>query len=335
MRRVLAVIAVLLVSAQTAAAQDVQPSWDEWLADLRSEALDRGIRPDIVEAALKDLTPLERVVRADRKQAEFVETAETYIRKRVSQARIDNGQKFLEEHAEILAEVSAAYDVQPHYIVAIWGMETNYGLFKVREDAIRSLATLAYDPRRADFFRRELFAALTILNNGYIDLENMKSSWAGAMGQSQFMPTSYLEYAVDHDGDGHRNIWTSEADVFASIANYLARHGWTGDHHWGEPVTLPENFEGRLAELGTYEGSGCRATRQHSAELPVTTWQAMGVRLKDGGDLPHPGEDASILRVDGDSSQSFIVYSNFRTILRYNCANFYALAVGHLAEAIE
>ncbi len=335
MRRVLAALLLLIASAQPAFAQDTRPSWDEWLAEVRAEALERGIRPDIVDAALADLTPLERVVRADRKQAEFVETVDTYINKRVSQARIDNGQKFLVEHAEILADVAQAYNVQPHYIVAIWGMETNYGLYRVREDAIRSLATLAYDPRRADFFRRELFAALTILNNGWIELDDMKSSWAGAMGQSQFMPTSYLEYAVDHDGDGHRDIWGSEADVFASIANYLARHGWTGDHHWGEPVTLPQNFEAELAELGGYEGSGCRATRQHSAELPVTTWQAMGVRLRDGGDLPHPGQTASILRIDGSSDQSYLVYTNFRTILRYNCANFYALAVGHLAEAIE
>jgi len=335
MLRVCLLLALGLLSVRPALAEEAQQPWESWLNDLRMEALGRGITQRTVDAALTGLKPLERIVKADRKQAEFVETLDSYLEKRVSAARVENGHKFLAEHADLLNRIAAAYNVQPRYIVAIWGMETNYGLYKVKEDAIQALATLAYDPRRGDFFRRELFAALQIVDNGYIDLADLKSSWAGAMGQPQFMPTSYMAYAVDFDGDGHRDIWNNEADVFASIANYLALHGWTGDTYWGEPVSLPQNFEGKLAELGTYDGEGCRATREHSVELPVSEWQSLGVRLKNGGDLPDPQLKASIVRADGNSDQAFLITSNFRSILRYNCANFYALAVGHLAEAIQ
>ena len=331
---VLALVMGMAIALPTAWA-DSRPDWETWLEGVRQEARDRGISEDTIKIALTGIQPLQRVIRSDRKQAEFVQTAESYMERRVSQARINNGRKFLAEHADILAEVSEKYGVQPHYIVAIWGMETNYGLFHPREDAITALATLAYDPRRGEFFRRELLAALQILDEGHIDHASLKGSWAGAMGQSQFMPTSFLAYAVDFDGDGQTDIWTTEADVFGSIANYLAARGWRGDEPWGREVALPNDFHATRAALAGNEEGGCRALNRHTKRIGVSEWQDHGLKTADGNDLPPEAPTASLLQPDGPDGPAYLTYGNFRAILGYNCTNLYALAVGHLAEKIR
>jgi membrane-bound lytic murein transglycosylase B len=335
MRLPFAVLLLSLIMLAPWTARASTPEWNAWLAGVRAEAQEKGIRAEIIEATLTGLTPLERVIRADQNQAEFVETLETYLAKRVSQARIDNGRKAMAEHGDLLRQVADRYGVQPEYIVAIWGMETNYGKFFPSENAIQAVATLAFDPRRGAYFRKELFAALDILNAGYIAPGEMKSSWAGAMGQPQFMPTSYLAYAVDFDGDGHRDIWNNLGDVFASIANYLKQANWQDDHHWGKEVSLPDGISGKLVRIGSYDQGGCRAMNQHSKALPIDDWQAMGVRDETGADLIDEGRPATLVRPDGETGRAFLTYANYRAILRYNCANFYAIAVGRLAELVK
>jgi membrane-bound lytic murein transglycosylase B len=317
-------------------AEDVDfAAWDTFLEGVRAEALQNGISPEIVAAATQDLKPRRKFITQDRKQAEFKQTFENYIKRRVSEARINNGRKMMAKHAEVLARITAEYDVQARYIVAIWGMETNYGLYPIKDDAIQALATMAFDKRRQAFFRKELMAAFQILDEGHIDLENMKGSWAGALGQSQFMPTSFLGYARDGNGDGRRDIWTTEADVFASIANYLAEHGWRGDHQWGREVVIPDGMEEKLVELGTSPPNGCRAFKSHTQRLSLTEWNDLGVRHPSGDTLEVKEMQASLVRPDGEEGPAFLAYANYQPILSYNCANLYALSVGHLAEEIK
>ncbi len=335
MRRLLLALILPFALTTAAAAQDSQPKWEDWLKGVRTEAEAKGIRAEILDATLTGLTPLERIVKADQNQAEFVETLDTYLAKRVSQLRIDNGRKAMTENADILRRVADRYGVQPEYIVAIWGMETAYGKVKPGENAIQALATLAYDPRRSTYFRKELFAALEILDKDYISTGEMKASWAGAMGQPQFMPTSYLQYAADFDGDGHRDIWNNPGDIFASIANYLKSYAWKGEQVWGYEVSLPAGFPAKLAAVGSYDKGGCRAMNQHSRALPVSEWQAMGVRDRAGGDLPASDLEATLVEPDGETGRAFLTFGNYRAILRYNCANFYAIAVGRLADLVK
>lgn len=324
-----------MILMPSAFAQDAQPAWEDWLNGVRKEAEERGIRKAILDVTLTGLTPLERVIKADQNQPEFVETLETYLAKRVSQARIDGGRKMMAENADLLRQVAERHGVPPEYIVAIWGMETNYGKYFPSEDAIQALATLAYDPRRGAYFRKELFAALEILNDDFITPPEMKASWAGAMGQPQFMPTSYLQYADDFDGDGHKDIWNNKGDIFGSVANYLRSYKWRGDQTWGFEVSLPEGFAAKLHDVGSYDQGGCRAMNQHSRALKLSEWQAMGVRDREGSDLPPGDLEATMVEPDGETGRAFLTFGNYRAILRYNCANFYAIAVGRLADLVK
>jgi membrane-bound lytic murein transglycosylase B len=225
------------------------------------------------------------------------------------------------EHRELLDRVAADYGVQPRFIVALWGVESSYGSYYGEYPVIGALATLAYDGRRSSFFRGELLKALQILDSGDIAVEDMNGSWAGAMGQSQFMPSSYHAYAVDYDGDGHRDIWTSLPDVFASIANYLAKAGWNDRHTWGRKVNPPTGLNGELVGL--------------ELAKPLPEWQALGVRRADGADLPPVALDASLLRTDEGQGPSYLVYQNFRVLMAWNRSTYFALTVGELADLIE
>jgi len=323
------------ISAQ-AQSQDVDfAAWDTFIEGVRAEAIAKGISEDFVMAATANIQPLKRAIALDRKQPEFKQTSRTYMDKRVSAFRIQAGQEMMATHADLLAGIAEKYGVQARYIVAIWGMETNYGRFVLKTDAIRALATMAFDKRRGAFFRKELMAALQILDEGHVSLENMKGSWAGAMGQSQFMPTSFLGYAKDGNGDGRRDIWDDEADVFASIANYLARHGWSDDHSWGREVIVPVGFEETIAELSEAPPPGCRAMKRHTQRLSLAEWQRLGLRRLNGQDLPKRNLKASLVHPDGVGGPAFLAYGNYKAILGYNCANLYALSVGHLAEKIK
>ncbi len=315
-------------------ANSADPEFQSWLQALIDDARAAGISESIIEQALVPVTPIPQVVTNDRNQAEFVETLEQYLEKRVTAWRIETGRARLAQHQDLLNNVAAEYGVPARFIVAIWGIETNYGSFTGGTDVVRALVTLAYDPRRAAYFRRELMSALQILQEGHIDHANMKGSWAGAMGQSQFMPSSFLQSAVDFDGDGRRDIWTTEADVFASIANYLQNAGWQAGQRWGREIRVPADFHERSEQWSQGDVShSCSVLRRHTIQMPVNDWQTAGVRQADGADLPSAEIPGSIVLPDGENGAVFLTYPNFRAILRYNCANNYALAVARLADS--
>lgn len=308
----------------------------QWLEGVREEALGRGISDATLAKALEGIAPIPRVIELDRRQPEFTLTFDQYISRVVPDQRVEAGRQNLERHRELLEPIGRAYGVQPRFIVALWGIETNFGRTTGSFPVIASLATLAFDGRRSAYFRRELMNALTILEEGHIEPGNMMGSWAGAMGQNQFMPSSFLAYAVDHDGDGRRNIWTSEADVFASAANYLKNVGWRGDETWGRLVRLPDGFtDDDMARLmPASPPAGCRALRRLSVEKPLSAWQDMGVRRLDGTDLPTRELDASLVVPEGAGGPAMLVYNNFRSTLRWNCSIAFAAAVGILADKI-
>lgn len=313
------------------------PPFETWLAELRDEAMGRGIGVATLDQALADLEPNERVIELDRRQPEFTQTFEEYLTARVSDARIARGREMMANHRDLLRAVAAEYGVQPRFIAAIWGMETNYGAYTGGMSLVRSLATLAWDRRRSDYFRGQLLDVLEILDAGHIEPDKATGSWAGAMGQPQFMPASFKAFAQDFDGDGRRDIWTSEGDVFASIANYLARHGWRDDMTWGRQVTLPRGMS--VSDPGLAQESPPKVCRRalddHSRRLSLEQWQARGVSRLNDDDLPSRDFAASLVQPAGADGPAFLTYSNFRAILRYNCSNFYALAVGHLADALR
>ena len=329
-------VIALAVAAGLVAAQapdtPPRPTFSEWLAGVRAEALTRGIREEVVDAALADVSePLPVILERDRSQAETVLSLEQYLSRRLTPKLIRGGRDAFAEHRELLEQIGERYGVAPRIIVAIWGVESNYGRFTGVRPAVAALATLAWDPRRAAFFRGELFNALEILNRGDIDLPRLRGSWAGAMGQVQFMPSSYLRFAEDFDGDGRRDIWSTPSDIFASIANYLQGHGWTADHMWGREVSLTPDAAHRVATDVAPRSGTCQATRNMTVALPLERWQELGVRLPGGAALPKSDLLASLV---SGSTRHFLVYSNYDALLDYNCAHSYAISVGLLGDAI-
>ena len=301
----------------------------EWLDEVKREAVERGIREDTVRQAFEGVELIEVVRERDRTQAEFVLTLDSYLKRRLTPAFTKQARKALHTHRSLLARVSARYDVPPKVVVAIWGIESNFGRFAGVRPTVAALATLAWDGRRGPFFRGQLFDALTIVDRGHIELPMLRGSWAGAMGQPQFMPSSYLQYAEDFDGDGRRNIWTSHPDVFASIANYLSKNGWKPDLRWGREVVVSDRAALAVAAAVPLRPVGCRAEREMTAPRPWTEWHSLGVRLPKGRPLPRSTLPASLVR-SGD--RAFLVSSNYESILTYNCAHHYALSVALLSE---
>jgi membrane-bound lytic murein transglycosylase B len=319
-------------AAADAASAPTRPTFAEWLAGVRSEAMSRGIRQEIVDQALDGvIEPLPVVLERDRTQAEVLVPLERYIVRHLTPRTVRTGREMLARHREILDRVAGRYGVPPATIVAIWGIESNFGHFTGVRPTIAALATLAWNPRRATFFRSELFDALEILNRGDIDFPRMRGSWAGAMGQPQFMPSSYLQYAEDFDGDGRRNIWDSPSDIFASVANYLKGRGWVPGYRWGREVRVPREVERHIASAVARRSGSCRAQRTMTVALPLAEWQEMGVRLADGRALPAADQRASLV---SGTTRKFLVYDNYDALLEYNCAHPYALSVALLADRI-
>ncbi|HSV58327.1 MAG TPA: lytic murein transglycosylase [Variovorax sp.] len=297
----------------------LQQGLARWVADFRTSARATGISEATLRAALDDVQYLPRVVELDRAQPEFTRAPWEYLDTAVSPQRVTQGQEKLQQLRTALDAAAARFGVPPDIVIAIWGMESNYGGNFGNTPTPSALATLGFDGRREAWARSELMAALKIIDAGDIDRAHMIGSWAGAMGQTQFMPTAFLAYAVDADGDGKRDIWGSMPDVIASTANFLARSGWQAGQPWGVEVRLPEGFDFGRADP---------ALRQSGAQ-----WTAEGVRSVDGRPLP-PLADASILLPAGARGPVFLVGPNFRAILRYNNSNNYALAVGLLAQRV-
>jgi membrane-bound lytic murein transglycosylase B len=315
------------------AAQDqTRPSFSEWLDEVRVEAIARGLREETVDQALATVgEPLSIVLERDRTQAETVLPLETYIARQLRAPTLRRARQMASRHADLLKRIEERYDVPPQVIMSVWGIESNFGRFTGVRPIIAALATLAWDPRRSTLFRTELFSALEILDRGYIELANMRGSWAGAMGQPQFMPSSYLKYAEDFDGDSRRDIWKSSGDIFASIANYLKGHGWVAGERWGREVKLTAEAAKTVAADVARRESGCRARREMTVALPLDDWQKMGVRQVSGAALPKSELQASLV---SGSSRHFLVYRNYDVLLEYNCAHAYALSVALLSERI-
>lgn len=332
----LGAVAFSLCGLSHVALAEQQQDFQTWLEDLKVEAKQKGFSDQLIEEALTGLKPYPKAIKSDRAQPEFKRTFKRYSTKRLSDWRINTGLKMKKEHGELLEKVGKAYGVQPRFILAFWGLETNYGNYTGNNDIIRSLATLAYDKRRGPYFRKELFNALTILKEGHIKLEDMKGSWSGAMGQGQFMPSSFLQLAQDFDGDGRKDIWHTHADVFASIANYLKHYGWNDQQTWGRQITLPENAKQLVVDTKQVTPEkGCRALRAHSEKLPLSQWNELGVRRLNNAELPAVNLKATLTVPDGVNGDAFLTYGNFRTILRYNCANSYAITVGLLSDKFK
>lgn len=296
-----------------------EESFEQWRSRFRTLALGRGISASTFDQAFAGVEPDLAVIAADRSQPEFTKPVWEYLATAVSPLRVRNGKSLLIQQAGLLAALEARYGIEPARLVAFWGMESNYGNNMGNKSVIRSLATLAYEGRRPDFAQDQLIAALGILQHGDVTPERMIGSWAGAMGQTQFIPTTYDQYAVDFDGDGRRDIWGSTADALASTANYLKASGWQDGKPWGYEVRVPANFDYSLADMGV---------RKTLAE-----WTALGIQ---GLGLPqpaaNPGDTASLLLPAGYRGPAFLVFNNFRTILKYNNSTSYALGVALLSE---
>jgi len=304
-----------------------------WLQDVRQEAKTRGISDKVIGEALANIKPMRRIIDRDRNQAEFKLTLSTYSKRVISQKNIKIGKNKAKLLADTLEAVEKRFKVQRRFILSIWGIETRFGLVQANVPVIPAVATLAFDKRRSKYFRAQVFSVLEMLEKGYIDLENLKGSWAGAMGQPQFMPSSYLAYAADFDGDGRRDIWNNTGDVLASIANYLSKHGWNNTMTWGRAVSVPSSTPDWDSQLSRRAAPGCRA--RTSKILPLPEWQALGVRKVNGTDLPPRNIAGALVFPDGANGSAFITYNNYSAIMAYNCAHHYAITVGLLSDKIQ
>lgn len=299
---------------------EIAEGFDDWLVVFRNQAQREGIEPELLDRAFRGLQPNPRILALDQYQPEFERPIWEYLASAVSENRVNRGRRLLSQHRATLLRVAGHYGVPPEYLVAIWGIETDYGRNLGDLPVIQSMATLAYQGRRRGFGREQLTAALRIAQHGDMELEDMVGSWAGAMGQTQFIPTTYLAYAVDFDGDGRRDLINSLEDALASTAHYLGTGGWRKDQPWGVEVMLPDGFDLTLADP--------------EVRLPIEQWHAQGVTLVPGPVIPGRDQDAQLIIPAGHQGASFLVLDNFRMLLRYNNATSYALAVGHLADRI-
>jgi membrane-bound lytic murein transglycosylase B len=308
--------ALLEGSSATAAEGD----FDSFLYLVRREAAAQGIRLATVDLALRSAQYLPHVIELDHHQPEQVLSFAQYLQKTVSPQRVENARRELFDNRALLDAVWRSYNVEPRFIVALWGMESDFGKITGNYMVVSSLATLGFDGRRGPYFRSELISALRIIDQGNVGVGGMTGSWAGAMGQCQFMPSNFLRYAVDYDGNGRRDIWNDRADVLGSIANFLGHLGWRNGQSWGRQVVLPAGFDIRWTGLEVK-----RATAE---------WSRMGVRAIDARPLSAQEVEASVVTPDGAGGPALLVYDNFRTIMRWNKSTYFAGAVGYLADAM-
>lgn len=311
-----------------------KPPFEEYTANLKQEALAKGYDTELVEQVFSSLQYHARVVSADQSQPESVETLETYLSKRITDTRLNRARELYQQYLPQLEEIGKKYGVEPRFIVALWGLESSFGRFMGNFSVPSALVTLAYDGRRETFFKQEFYHALDILAQGHISLEQMKGSWAGAMGQSQFMPSSFTSYAQDGDGDGKKDIWTNPLDVFASIANYLKRQGWDYSKTWGRQVLLPATIDESYAIA---KGSLQRQPwlqRWAEAERTLEQWQELGVKRLDGRDLPLRDIKATLILPDGISGRAYLGYDNYKALMHWNRSYYFVISVGTLADLI-
>lgn len=297
--------------------------FDEYVSGLKVEARSNGISESIINSAFDNIQYTERAVKADKNQPEKKLTLDEYIPRAVPDWKAKQANRLYNEHKAALDRIGREYGVQPRFIVALWGVESNFGRLMGDYNVVEALSTLAYDGRREAFFRKQVMAALQILNEGHIAPENMKGSWAGAMGQPQFMPTSFLTYAVDGNNDGKIDIWQNVDDVFASAANYLKMSGWNDEYTWGRQVKLVSPMSSDLKGVEREKGKS------------LADWQSIGVRKLNGEPLPDVAINAWLVQPDDNHGRAYLVYGNYQTLLKWNRSHYFALAVSHLADKIR
>ncbi len=317
-RRLRLLPAALAVALLAASCEARAQSWDDFLAGIRNEAMERGISRATLEEALGGLQPDARVIELDRRQPETTVTFADYMATRVPDSLIERARGKYARHEPLLVAIADHYGFEPEYIVAIWAVETRFGSYTGGFDVIAATATLAFDARRSAFFREELMDALLILDEGHVRRDDMKGSWAGAMGQSQFMPSSFRRFAADWDLDGRRDIWTNRGDVFASISRYLAASGWRRDTPWGARALLAEGFDRSLA--GTV--------------MPLADWLDLGVAWDGAAPEAGPGNGASLVLPAGVDGPAWLVFDNYRAILKWNRSDYFAMSVVRIADAL-
>lgn len=313
-----------LMMATSVTANTSEGKFQDYIVELKNEARDKGISEPILERAFKNIVFKEKAVKSDRNQPEKRLTLDEYIPRAVPKWKIKQANDLYKKHYKDLARIGKEYGVQPRFIVALWGVESNFGKFTGGYNVIEALTTLAYDGRREALFRKQTMAALTILQQGHITPENMKGSWAGAMGQCQFMPTSFLAYAVDGNGDGRKDIWTTEADVFASAANYLKQVGWDDTYTWGRQIQLPTSLD----------AESLKGLSDEKGKL-LSQWQDLGIRRLNGKALPSVDIEAWLVQPDDENGRAYLVYNNYQVLMDWNRSHYFALAVSHLADSIK
>lgn len=307
-------------AAYTPPSDQNEANFQKWVDDFKKKAISKGISKKTLDTAFKDVHLNLRVLELDRRQPEFAQTFWQYFNRAVTNWRIVKGKLLLKKYHSELAEVTKKYGVPERFLVAFWGMETNFGGYTGSTPIIESLATLSYDDRRSAFFSKELISALKILDQGNVTVDEMKGSWAGAMGQCQFMPSNYLKYAVDGDNSGTKDLWKSLPDVFNSMGNFLEALGWQRGENWGREVELPKGFDLTLADGKT--------------KKPLDYWRKLGLKLADGRPIPHEAMDAALVLPYDYRGPAFLVYNNYFVIKRWNRSDSYALAVAHLADRL-
>jgi membrane-bound lytic murein transglycosylase B len=325
MRIYLPFLAVLFLSFPAFAQEEPQKVYtqaglDAWVVTFRDEARAAGISEATLNAALSDVELQEKAIKLDQKQPDKAISFVQYKKNVLPQKRIDLARKLYKENKALLERIGKEYKVQPRFIVALWGVESNFGQNMGGFSVINALATLAYEGRREEFFKEELLNALKIIDAGHISAEDMRGSWAGAMGQTQFMPSSFLTRAVDYDGDGKKDIWGTKADVFASIANYLSQEGWNDELTWGRKVEVPKGFDMTLISS--------------KLQKPIIEWKKLGVKKLGGGNLPVAPVEASVVRPDDNGQELYIVYPNYMKILKWNRSLYFATTVGLFSDLI-
>lgn len=316
----LASLGLLHSKAASANTMPASEAFEQCRARLQQEAASEGFSDFILRDVIGDLTPLERVIKLDRSQPEFTESFAGYIRKRVNPYRIENGKRMLKTHAELLDGLTRKYGVPGRYIVAFWGLETNFGGYKGDIAVLDALATLACDPRRSQYFTRELFNLFWLLEDKRVTRAQLRGSWAGAMGHMQFMPTALKTYGIDGDGDGQLNVWDSLPDAFTSAAHYLQEIGWNKAELWGRSVELPKGFAFERVKFDT--------------PYPLSYFKSLGITKSHGRPLSDYDTQARLVLPAGHLGPAFLVYDNFSVIMKWNFSQNYALAVGLLADQL-
>jgi len=301
-------------------AEDDTGNFQGWVRQFALQAETQGISHATLQTALSDIEFLPGVIEADRRQPEFKKSLSEYLAERVTKERIVEGRRLLGENRQLLKKIFSKYRVPPHYLIALWGIETNFGRNTGKVPILSALATLAYEGRRGEYFRQELFYVLRLLDSGKLAKSQLFGSWAGAMGNVQFMPSTFINFAVDGDRDGKIDLWESRADSLASAANYLHKSGWTPRQKWGRKVRIPQNIDREKIGVGFSDS--------------LKEWQKLGVRRINGRNLPTANFLASLVVPEGSEGEGFLVYDNYRVLLKWNRADSFALAVGLLADQI-